>query len=190
MSKEEPLKAYLEEKFSYIDGRLTKVEKGLEAIVKAIVQYDATVGESFKAFGNLISEYICEIRKSTEESSRHLKEEVEILQKLADRFEESNKESLKLWKEMVQSVQKLNDGFEEWGKRFKEFVETVADEEEMDIIFDKISRKGVELSSLLKVLKSENDIGEDNALRLIEQLKKENLIYEPEKGYLKRKPKK
>ena len=44
---------------------------------------------------------------------------------------------------------------------------------------------GVELNLLLKALKSKHDIDNDIALRLIKQLKKENLIYEPKNGYFK-----
>ena len=63
--------------------------------------------------------------------------------------------------------------------------------EQMDIILNEVSlmenTNGVELNSLLKALKSKHNIDEDNALRLIKQLIKENLIYEPKKGYFKRK---
>lgn len=63
--------------------------------------------------------------------------------------------------------------------------------ERMKIVLDEISvmedTNGVKLDHLLKALESKHDIDEDDALRLVKQLTKENLIYEPKKGYFKRK---
>ena len=88
------------------------------------------------------------------------------------------------------AINELKNMTAEREKALREVIGKLADEELMDIILDQVSlmenTNGVELNSLLRVLKSENDIGEDDALRLIEHLKKDNLIYEPKKGYFKR----
>ena len=87
-----------------------------------------------------------------------------------------------------------------WNERMKEIQKELKMEkesrplsirEQMEIILNEFSlmedTDGVELNLLLKALKAKHNIDANIALRLIKQLMKENLIYEPKKGYFKRK---